>query len=104
MFGKVTTARKVFVTTHAKDRLRQRAKLFLYQHELDNLQLFIQKDFKTSHLDLKYIFSIFDKHKIETRHGLGSFITRSRRFKYMGKYDKDTDTSIITSVVFIRNK
>lgn len=98
MFGKVTNANRVIVTNHAKERVLQRGKLFLSANERVDIRQFLISDFKKSALDLQYIFSPFMKHKIECRYGVGSFISYSKIFKYMGKYDHVNDSVVIISV------
>lgn len=47
--------RNVIITNHAKQRALQRAKLFLYQHELADITSFLKTDFNRSNIDVKMI-------------------------------------------------
>lgn len=104
IFGRVFNASKIIVTNHAKDRLLQRSRLLLRQHEKERPKEFIEKEFKLSQIDSKVIFSPFEQHKLETKHGLGSFKSYSKTFQFMGIYDSNTDTTIITSIFYYQKK
>ncbi len=101
MFIDIRKANKIVVTQHAKQRAYQRAKLFMFQHELANIHIFLQNDFLSSSVDMKFVVVPFYKNKLETKYGKGSFISHSKLFKYMAMCDNDR--IVIRSVAYIGN-
>lgn len=75
---------KVIVTKHCKVRAKQRLKLFLMQHELENIERFIRREFKAAHKCIKISEVPFYSNKV----GCTIFVTKF--VKFYCKIDKDT--------------
>lgn len=74
-------ARPVF-TKHARERVMQRARLFLYQVEKDNLLWFLQKDFKKAKTDPRYVNCPFYSNMHQAYHGKNTFDCMSELLTY----------------------
>jgi hypothetical protein len=86
--------RKVRVTQHCKVRAEQRLKLYLKPYELDNLEFFIRKEFKTARRCPKIANVPFYKNKL----GCEVFITDFVKF-----YCKEKD-NVVTILTVIKNR
>lgn len=95
----LTQTKNVFVTKHAIDRLKQRCKFYFTKAELNDLDFTIRKEFKHSWLDMKFETSPFDRNKTDTSHGVGSFITTTKRLKIIGNYNQQLNNIRITTVL-----
>jgi hypothetical protein len=83
----ITNTEKVFVTNHAIQRFKQRCRLYYTKAELNDIDFTIRKEFKNSKLDMKFEFSPFDRNKLDSKHGKGSFISNTKKLKLIGHYD-----------------
>lgn len=94
----------IIITNHAKQRLLQRSKLFLTKTELSDLAYTIKKEFKKSFLKTDNESSPFMRNLKDLKYGVGNFETNSLYFTFIGNYDLKTDTVLIKTVLFTRNK
>lgn len=94
------TNKKVWVSTHAKQRAIQRARLFLSEYQKSNIEYFLVKDFYNSVLDSKYINCPFYHNRYTSYHGNNSFTTTSQLFEYFCVIQAD-NSIVIKSLLFI---
>lgn len=87
---------KVIVTRHAQERALQRARLFLYQVERDNLNWFLTKDFKSSKIDSKFINCPFYINQQNWLHDRNTFDSRSKLLTYHCRLTDDNAIIICT--------
>lgn len=80
---------KVVFSKHAKERTMQRARLFLFQVEKDNLDWFLRNNFKTSCIDNKFFNCPFYINKEQGLFGKGSFICKSDLLTFHCKLRND---------------
>lgn len=91
----------IIITQHARERALQRAKLFLYSHEKDNLKTFLKEDFiNNARIDIKVINCPFYQNKQQSEYGTNCFRATSSMFEYRGRFSDDA--VIISTVIFIR--
>jgi hypothetical protein len=89
---------KVVITHHVVDRFKQRFRLYLRQHELENIQSTIELEFRKSRQDKKYVFSPFYKNKLESIHGIDSFVSETKLLVFGGVYSKERNSVLIRTV------
>ncbi len=96
-------AKRIHLSHHALLRARQRARLFLFSNELENLEEFLKEEFRHSYINQKYECVPFYKTQLEIKHGKGSFISHSKLFKFMGNYNSDNGVVSIRTIAYINN-
>lgn len=94
LFGK----RNVRFTLHSKQRCIQRFKLMMHQHERDNIEAFLLREFNTSKLEMNKIMTPFYCNKIETKYGKNSFKSYSKYLTFCGYYCEQKDMFIIRTI------
>lgn len=99
LFHRLSKVEKIFFTNHAKKRLVQRFKMFLTKYEVERPELFLEKDFKESVVNMADFLSPGYMNQIQTLHGKNSFIARSKNIIYFCVYDEDRDRIVIKTLV-----
>lgn len=94
-FGKVN----VYFTSHARQRIIQRFKLYLTNHERNDPNFFLQNDFKTSKLNMSKHMSPGYVNKRDSMYGKNSFMSKSETMCYFGNYIEHEDRIIVRTVV-----
>lgn len=94
-------AARVIVTGHAKQRVIQRMKLFMFEHEQGNPELFVEREFRKSYLDMSVMMCPFEYNKLQLKHGQRAFKSHSKLLTLLGviEYTNNTTRIIIKSVV-----
>lgn len=94
---------KVAFTRHAQDRAVQRFKLFMLQHERDNVKLFLYRDFNSAEIDMSKQLNPFYINKNDAKYGKNSFVARSKNLNYYGNYDEKNEVLVIRTIVSRRS-
>lgn len=89
---------RVVFTNHAKQRLIQRFKLYLHQHERENPERFLQFDFKKSKVDMAFHMCAGKVNMQESRYGKDYFMSESEYMKYYGNYVEDQNIFLIKTI------
>ena len=74
---------KIRITKHAKERVVQRFRLFMYSFEIDKPEIFLEREFKDSYRDMRIDQCPFYKNKLVRMFGEGSFFSVSKNLIFM---------------------
>lgn len=88
----------VSITNHARQRMHIRGQLKLNQTQRENINSFIEIDFKRSLVDRKTELIPFYKHKLWVRSGGRAYLSESNMFTYVWKYHPNRRMAIILTI------
>lgn len=94
-----TDIQRVEITKHAKERLRIRGQLKLNELQRNNLNEFIELDFKRSKIDRKVDLVPFYIHKNAANSKGKVYMSDSKMFRYIWKYIPQRKAALIITIV-----
>lgn len=88
----------ITITNHASQRMRVRGQLKLNQAQRENINSFIEIDFRRSLVDRKTELVPFYRNKLWTRSNGRAYISESNMFTYVWKYIPDKKLALILTI------